>query len=352
MKNIRSLLLPCLLLAVLPLRGQQVITTVKGEKFNTKVTHIDKEVIRTSGLRGDYSGVQKTLPRSYVRDIEFEDGYKLRFHEDGAYSRDGLYNVERIRLHGGVPYAEDLIRLTPEEIALRIGQANYDLQYHPARVRTITGEWQLLAGSILTATGVLYLDDKYIVYNRNGMSVIFAKQDILRSDGTIKDDGHYRFSGHYNPWSVTAEIVGIASFVTGATNLLLGNIGAKKAFRMQEDASFPSPQRTKAEYWSGIGLTAAGTGMVVAGALMMNNAKVFDWNLYQDKTNPNYKKEGNITIAGPVLVLAGAVAANIGIGQFTVSRTRLKAYSDGKGHAADLHFGTTADGGYGLTLRF
>ena len=351
MKNICSVILLCFLSAGFPLRGQHIVTTVKGERFNTKVTRIDKDVIRTSGLKGNDSGGQDALPRSYVQDIVFEDGYRLQFLPDGSFSREGLYNAGEVKLRGGIPYAEDLIRLTPEEIARRIGQANYDMRYHPSRVRTVTGEWQLLAGVILTGAGFA-MDDKEIVYDRREQSHVFRKHSIFGTDGTITEEGHYRFYGHYNPWSVTMEFAGIATLATGATNILLGNMGAKKAFRKQDDASFPSLARTKTEYWTGIGLTAAGTGMVVAGALMMNNAKEFDWNLYQDKSNPDYYKKGNITVAGPVLVLAGAVAANIGIGQFTVARTRLQACTESRDHAADLHFGTTADGGYGLTLRF
>ena len=342
-------ILLCSVLAF-PLHAQDIVTTVKGESFNTTVRKIDKDIVKTTGLYADNKTVQENLPARYVSEIRFADGYVLHFLPDGSFSREGLHNAGNVKLRGGVPYAEDLIRLTPEEIALRIGQDNYALRYRPARVRTVTGEWQLLTGAILTGIGFA-MDDKFIVYDRREMAHYFKKHSIFGTEGTIKEEGHYHFYGHYNPWSVTAEFAGIATLATGVTNVIMGNIGAKKAFRMQDDASSPSLARTKAEYWSGIGLTAAGTGMVVAGALMMNNAKEFDWNLYKDKTNPDYYKEGNITIAGPVLVLVGAVAANIGIGEISVARSRMKAYHD-KAHAADLRFGTTPDGGYGLTLLF
>ena len=45
---VRSIPLLVFLLTGFPLMAQQVITTVKGEQFNTRVKRIDKEVVRTA----------------------------------------------------------------------------------------------------------------------------------------------------------------------------------------------------------------------------------------------------------------------------------------------------------------
>ena len=150
--------------------AQQVITTVTGEQFNTRVKRIDKEVVRTAGLKGSYSGVQENLPCNYIKDIVFEDGYRLVFQPDGAFSREGLYAAPTVRLKGGIPYAEGLIRLTNEEIGLRLGAERYRLGYQPGRSRTRVGELQILLGGITLITGFL-ADDKTIVYDRKGMSL-------------------------------------------------------------------------------------------------------------------------------------------------------------------------------------
>jgi hypothetical protein len=54
---VRSIPLLVFLLTGFPLMAQQVITTVKGEQFNTRVKRIDKEVVRTASL-----GIGMSIP--------------------------------------------------------------------------------------------------------------------------------------------------------------------------------------------------------------------------------------------------------------------------------------------------
>ena len=348
---VRSIPLLVFLLTGFPLMAQQVITTVKGEQFNTRVKRIDKEVVRTAGLKGSYSGVQENLPCNYIKDIVFEDGYRLVFQPDGAFSREGLHAAPTVRLKGGIPYAEGVIRLTNEEIGLRLGAERYRLGYQPGRSRTRVGELQILLGGITFITGFL-ADDKDIVYDRKGMSHVFRKIGLYRSVGTIKEDGRYHFYGSYTPWSVAAEIGGIGVFAGGIANLILGNAAARSAF--SSDAyKLPSRSGAQWQFWGGLGLTAAGTGAFVAGTLLLNKGREFDWDLYKDRSDPRNKREGYVSFAGPLLTFGGALAASLGIGMSIPAANRLKAFKEGTSTpAADLRFGPTPDGYYGLTLRF
>ena len=305
---VRSIPLLVFLLTGFPLMAQQVITTVKGEQFNTRVKRIDKEVVRTAGLKGSYSGVQENLPCNYIKDIVFEDGYRLVFQPDGAFSREGLHAAPTVRLKGGIPYAEGVIRLTNEEIGLRLGAERYRLGYQPGRSRTRVG--------------------------------------------TIKEDGRYHFYGSYTPWSVAAEIGGIGVFAGGIANLILGNAAARSAF--SSDAyKLPSRSGAQWQFWGGLGLTAAGTGAFVAGTLLLNKGREFDWDLYKDRSDPRNKREGYVSFAGPLLTFGGALAASLGIGMSIPAANRLKAFKEGTSTpSADLRFGPTPDGYYGLTLRF
>ena len=351
MKYNRTLFLIGLLLQAFPLFAQDLITTVKGEQFNTRVKRIDKEVVRTSGIQGSYSGAQENLPLPYVQSIAFEDGFKLVFLPDGSFSREGLYAAPTVRLKGGIPYAEGIIPLTGHETEQRIGTDRYHLRYMPGRSWTKAGEIQLALGGIATVIGYM-ADDKYLVYNRKGMSHIFTKLSIYRSDGTITDAGHYRFKGSYTPWSVISEIGGISILTGGIANLVIGNIATRKAFS-DPAGLLPSQTGTRWQFWSGIGLTAAGTGAFVAGSLLLDKGREFDWELYADRNDSRNRRDGYISFAGPILTFSGALAASLGVGMTVQAGKRLKSFEKGTARpVADLRFGPTPDGGCGLTMVF
>lgn len=333
------------------LYAQDKIYSVNGDCFESKVQAIDKEVVRITPIDMETHTIRQ-LPRNYVSKIVFADGMEVNFTGEGEIIRDGLLDSPSFKARGSRVYAEGVIPLTEDETAVYYGLERYYLSFKPERTRYLTGMMQMFAGGAgfglcaFLETPISFGLNKDIWYRTYENSFVFHGVTFQRTTPlNVKD--RVIFSGHLVPAMVTAEFFTATTLVSGVTNILTSSIAMKK-INARTDGPAPSQASTKAQYWTGIGLAAAGTGVLIGGFLDLNAHK--DWYI-EHNPDPRYERhEGDAPIAGPILALAGSVLMNIGLTEFSVASARLKGYHKTAAPLA-LTCGPTASG-YGLTVSF
>lgn len=335
------------------LYAQDSLYTVNGECFKSKVQSIDKNLIHITPIENDSSTI-KSLPRNYVSKIVFSDGFIVEFSKDGEVVRDRLLEAPMFKAKGSLIYAEGVVPLNEDETSQYFDADRYYLSFKSERTKYLTGMMQLFTGGAgfglcaFLETPVTLGLNKDIWYRTYDNSIVFHGVTIQRTTPlNVKD--RVIFSGHLVPYMVTAEFFTFTTLVSGITNIITSSMALKK-INARNNKPAPTLSSTKAQYWTGIGLTVAGAGALIGGYLDFNTHK--DWYI-EHNPDPRYESHnGDAPIAGPILALAGSVLMNIGVTEFTVASTRLKGYQKiGNTAPIALSCGPTPTG-YGMTLTF
>ena len=351
--NRKIIALAVTLLFMLPAAAQDVVNTVNGDAFKTGVTSIDKEMVNVKPVESGASTITK-LPRNYIRSIEFADGFTLDFLPDGSFDRSRLSEAPTVVAKGSKIYAEGIIKLNDDEARGCLGDSRYYLAYKPMTTEFVTGLSQLFSGTAMFI-GCAILDNphqpraycKEVVFRNDKNSLRFQGLSFS-NDSPLDMPGRVIHSGHINPYLVATEFLGVSTIATGLVNVLASSAAIKKIAADQSAPVVPLG-RTKAQYWAGIGMTAAGVGALVAGTLDMNAKK--EW--YNEKNrDPRYDTwEDEMPTVGAALALAGSVLINVGLTEFLVANTRLQGYKSAGSAPLALNVGPTTHG-YGMTLAF
>lgn len=331
------------------LHAQDKVRTVNGDIYTVKVLQVTKDIVRIDPIQTDYT-VIKQFPRNYVESITFSDGAEVKFAPGGELIRDGLADVPTIKAKTDGIYAERLFKLNEEETMYVLGQDKYYLMYKPAKTKTIVGMAQMVAGGV-SMFPLFRIDNKGIRYRtqKGGFQIVGT---YIQSAEPLRNSANtLLFSGLFNPYIVSGEILSTTTMVCGLVNFFSSWVSLSSALK---DTPLPTISNTKTHYWTGIGMMAAGAGALVAGTIDMANKSEWYWDLWDGtgSTDRYNIKNGTYPVAGPILALAGSILMNIGITEFTVASTRLKGYQKtGSTAPLALACGPTPTG-YGMTLTF
>lgn len=325
------------------LAAQDKINTVNGDIFNTEVLSIDSHNVKLKPFNVGSSTIS-TLPRNYIKSIEFKDGFLLPFTSDGGIIRDDLSEVPTVKAKVGKLYAEGIIPMKEEEILQRLGNEQYYLSYKPAKTRTTLGLSQAIFSVVMFIPCFIF-DDKDVFFRNDNYGTWFTKMNIRPyPQNRWYEYNNYYFKGHINPYYTSLEIFNTITAISGITNILISLNDVKKSI----DNTPVSYNKTITQNWTGIGLTVAGVGLITGGIIDMSKNTDWLWtsNYYQENIN----KKGNTPLVGAILSLTGSILFNVGLSEIIVSQKRLSAYKNQK-FSTVLDSGFTP-GGYSLVLKF
>lgn len=330
--------------------AQEKIHTVNGDTFETSLLSIDRNMVNLKPFLSGNTTISK-LPRNYIKEIEFADGFKFRFTPEGELVRDSLSAAPVVRAKGTRLYAEGIVGLTGDETRQFLGDDKFYMAYKPARMRMSVAWGQLASGLGLLLAGGL-MDDKEVSFNDGDGGVVFNGLTIMPLSSVWMPYTTI-YSGHINPYAVGLEFLGTVTALSGIANSVISVCKVRSLLSGNSMSS--SRSAAVAGLWTGVGLMAAGAGAIVGGIADMSRKS--DWNyILRDEAinehvlNPDHYYHDQITgempVAGAIITAVGSILLNIGISEFVVSETILKGHStrSASDRSLALNYGLTPSG--------
>ena len=287
MKTGKWILTGVLLGAVmLSANAQDTLWTVNGEVSTAKVESLGNRRLRMSNFSANPSVTR--MPITYLTKVRFADGFEVPV-QNGKPVWENLWACPNLRYDGLTFKAEGMFPLEPEDIHRYLGDRHYYLGYLPVRTRGYAGLGEVIAGLL-------------------GYASLLA----FNADGA---------------WANTAAMTSIGLLFSGGIGLFQAEGQMRNVLYWHEGKTYLSPARSRVQMGIGLGMMAAGAGLI-------------GWGGYLLAQDPD-----RFTLLG----MAGGALAGLGLSEFLVGHVRLKSYKNLP--AAEVQLGA-ASHGYGLTVSF
>ena len=320
MKLSRLIIIAACLAFVRPVLAQDVIRSVNGEEFRTRVRSMDKHDVKFDYITGAAGNTFNKLPRNYVSSIDMEDGFTINFTPEGEVIRDNLLDAPAIKSIAGYIYAEGLVRYTEEETRIKLGNETYSFAYKPAKARLTLAYAQIISGAAMMTYCVL--TDKKHVWFRDDRSGLYFSGMSIGSLDALEIVGRTWNKGDINAWLVGLEFLSVSTVACGLVNIIAPSGTVKKI--VSGNYAAPTLGQARAKFWTGIGTMAAGAGAMAYGMLDMNSKHAWDFDTYPESLSWHNVHEGEMPVAGAIIAFTGGMLLNVGLTMFVSGSASLR----------------------------
>ena len=324
------------------IRTQKGIVPVSVQSFTSSALQVERSL--PSGKK------QMSIPYSELESVRFADGFEVRF-QDGELIRDNLLSAPKYSSVLWSVKAEDAIDLTQDEIRQYYGDRLYQLSYRHYKAQFFTGLGKIGVGTAGYLATRKWLNPSVWLTVR-----LRSYGETTTSEGTLVSDTQLECSdGDLYPGWYAVENLFLGAVFAGVMDCSVSMVGMHFLRRNHETMTGPSLRWTKAEFWGGTALVAAGAGTM--GIFASRLASHRKWHYYVSTVNGTVTKnvhEGEQASASDWYgLLAGAIVVNVGLSAIQLSQARLSSFRklEGTPYAMQVDLGP-APSGYGLTVRF
>lgn len=310
------LLLALVLIGLIPATAQvDTVFFKQDEFFLGKVTDIRSQGNKLSIQRvKDPYAKQLKFPLTNVTKVHFADGFHLNF-KDGKPVRDNLLSSPKIIAEDNKIMAEGLVRLNNNEIKTLLGDRAYTLGYQAGNQLYKSGAWLFGIGTLFGGSSVL---------------AILIPDPITRRDLDYRLKETSLGSKEGSPGFIAGICFTGGLVISGLLTMRAGHLSIEKALNQRDQIELVSPRKA----WTELGLGLAGTG---AGFGMM---------FWGSDVCKRHFKTGNehYNTGGVLLMVGGAILANVGITAFLQGSTHIATHFRNK---SQLNLSAT-----GISYRF